>query len=131
VAADAGPSAAADPAGVKASYAVTWCDANRRPATGRLELGTHAIELEGTAGGETVRDEIPYRELASVAVGRGSRDRIAGRQVLVLERAGREPVRVAAVAQPGIVSELAERLASLRPLLPAATPPSGRRSPAR
>lgn len=113
VGADAGLQAAADRAGVKASYAVTWCTGNRRQATGRLELGPNAIELEGAANGQAVREEIPYRELASVAIGRDGKDRLDGRQTLVLERTGRRPVLVAGVAQAWVVSELAERLASL------------------
>jgi hypothetical protein len=98
---------------MKASYAVMWRNGDGRQATGRLELGPEAIQFDGTADGETVRQEIPYRELASVSVGRGSEDRIGGRQALVLGRTGRSPIRVAGVAQAWIVSELAERLAAL------------------
>jgi hypothetical protein len=105
--------------GMKASYAVTWCNSDGRQATGRLELGTDGIALDGTADGETVHDEIPYRELASVDVGRGSKDRIGGRNSLVLGLTGRAPIRVAGVAEGWIVSELAERLASLHVSRPA------------
>jgi hypothetical protein len=98
---------------MKASYAVTWCNGNGRQATGRLELGPEAIQLDGTVDGETVHQEIPYRELASVEIGRGSEDRIAGRQALLLGRVDQAPLRVAGVAQAWIVSELAERLAAL------------------
>ena len=99
---------------MKASYAVTWWNGDGRQATGRLELGTDAIELDGVAGGEAVRETIPYRELASVSVGRRGSDRIGGRQTLVVERAGSGAIRVASVAESWIVSELAERLASIR-----------------
>jgi hypothetical protein len=105
------------------SYAVTWRNGDRRKATGRLELGLDAIELDGTVDGEPVRETIPYRELASVAVGRGSEDRIGGRQALVLGRVGHSPVRIAGFAEAWIVSELAERLAALH----VARRPSGTR----
>jgi hypothetical protein len=113
VSADARAGQARDASPMKASYAVTWCNGNGLQATGRLELGPDAIQLDGTADGEAVHQEIPYRELASVAVGRGTADRIGGRQALVLGRTGRTPIRVAGVAEAWIVSELAERLASL------------------
>jgi hypothetical protein len=103
----------ADPHAVHPSYAVTWRNGDHRKATGRLELGPDAIELDGTVEGEPVRETIPYRELASVAVGRGTEDRIGGRQALVLGRVGQSPVRVTGVAEAWIVSELAERLAAL------------------
>jgi hypothetical protein len=98
---------------MKASYAVTWRGAGARQASGRLELGTDGIEFDGVAGGEPIREEIPYRELASVSIGRGRSDRIDGRQTLVLERSESSAVRVASAAQSWIVSELAERLASI------------------
>ena len=98
---------------MKTSYAVTWCNGVGRQATGRLELAADAIELDGTADGQPVHQEIPYRDLSSVSVGRGTNDRIAGRQVLVLGRTGGSPIRVAGVAEAWIVSELAERLASI------------------
>jgi hypothetical protein len=98
---------------VKASYAVIWRNGDRPQATGRLELGREAIELEGAANGTDVHEQIPYRELASVAVGRTGQERIGGQQTLVLERRGGSALRVASVAQPWIVSELAERLAAL------------------
>ena len=43
-------------------------------------------------------------------IGRSPADRISGRQTLVLERRGGEPIRIAGVVQPGIISELAEHL---------------------
>jgi hypothetical protein len=46
-------------------------------------------------------------------VGRSPADRISGRQTLVLERRSGEPIRIAGVVQAGIISELAEHLASL------------------
>jgi hypothetical protein len=98
---------------MKASYAVTWRNGSGRQATGRLELARNAIELDGTADGKPVHQVIPYRDLSSVSVGRASSDRIAGRQALVLGRASGAPIRVAGVAEAWIVSELAERLASL------------------
>jgi hypothetical protein len=98
---------------MNASYAVIWCNGDARQATGRLELGTDAIELDGVADGEAVREQIPYRDLAAVSIGRERADRIGGRQTLVLDRAGSGSFRVASAAESWIVSELAERLASI------------------
>jgi hypothetical protein len=113
---------------VKASYAVTWYCGDGPQATGRLELGPAAIELEGSTCGSVVREEIPYRELASVVVERKAADRIGGRQTLVLGRTGQPAVRVASVVQSWIVSELAERLASLSSGREESASDAGRRS---
>ena len=97
---------------MSASYAVIWCDGDRRP-TGRLELGPDGVQLVGTASGERVREEIPYRDLSSVDVGRSPEERIDGRQTLVLRSKRAGPLRIAGLTQVWVVSELFERLAAL------------------
>jgi hypothetical protein len=98
---------------VNPSYAVIWCNGDRRP-TGRLELGRDAVQLVGTAGGEQVREAIPYGDLSSVDIGRSPDERIDGRQTLVLRSTRRVgPLRIAGLTQVWIVSELFERLAAL------------------
>jgi hypothetical protein len=97
---------------VNPSYAVIWCDGDRRP-TGRLELGRDAVQLVGTASGESVREAIAYCDLSSVDVGRSPEERIDGRQTLVLRSNRRDPVRIAGLTQVWVVSELFERLAAL------------------
>jgi hypothetical protein len=96
---------------VRTSYAVTWRNGDGVVQSGKAELRAHALRLEGTSGEV---EDVRYDELAGVSIGRTSGERIAGRQTLILERAGGlSPVRLASVAQLGIISELAERLADL------------------
>ena len=98
---------------MKASYAVIWSNGEHGRATGRLELGTDAVQLVGTAGGEVVCEAIPYDDLASVDIGRSSDDRISGRQTLVLRSTKVGPLRIAGLTEVWIVTELFERLAAL------------------
>lgn len=98
---------------MNASYAVTWRNGTPLQANGRLELGPDAISLDGVVDGRPVREEIPYRDIRSVSIGRGPEDRIAGRQALVLGRKGHPPLRIAGIAEAWIVPELAEHLALL------------------
>jgi hypothetical protein len=61
----------------------------------------------------------------SLGVGRPAAERIGGRPSLVLERPSGVPIdAIASVSQPGVVAELAERLAVKASL---ATPLSGAR----
>jgi hypothetical protein len=94
------------------TYAVIWCDGDRRP-TGRLELCGDAVQLVGTASGEPVREAISYGDLSSVDIGRSPDERIDGRQTLVLRSTHRDPLRIAGLTQVWVVSELFERLFAL------------------
>jgi hypothetical protein len=99
---------------MKASYGVLWQE-NGVLQAGKLELEPLAVRLESTgAQGESLVQELPYRELVGVRIARGSGDRLEGRPTLVLERAHGPAMRVASVAQTGIISELAEQLSSLK-----------------
>src|SRR5215831_8930 len=99
---------------MKASYGVLWKDDGAVQA-GKLELEDQAVRLESTGEhGESLVQELPYTELVGVHIARGSADRLGGRPTLVLERAGGPALRVASVAQAGIVSELAEQLSSIK-----------------
>ena len=96
------------------SYGVIWQNGGTLKA-GKLELESAAIRLEGTGDdGESVVQELPYRELAGVHIARGSADRLEGRPTLVLERSAGDDFRVASVAHSGIVSELAEKLSAIK-----------------
>lgn len=99
---------------MRASYAVVW---NERPgpsASGRLEIGARSLLLDGARGGAPVAREIPLAELESVRIGRSPAERLDGRPTLVLSARHGTTLHVAAVGQPGLVVELAERLNSLR-----------------
>ena len=108
---------------VRTSYAVIWREGDTPPVAGRLELRPHALRL---GDGSFVR-ELPYEELTAVRVGRSADERLEGRPSLVLERQVGEPVLIATILQPGVLPEIVERLAHLRP--PATERPGrGRRS---
>ena len=101
---------------MRTTYAVTWQEKDSPPHSGRLELRPQGLRFEAVGDGEArpqiVRD-VGYEDVAEVRVGRVTADRIGGRPTLVVERRASGPVRIASVAQAGIVSELAERLAAL------------------
>lgn len=99
---------------MRISYAVVWREGGRAPATGKLELLSRGLRLEGMAESRPTLREIPYHSLRSVRVGHSKADRIDGRPSLVVERRSGEPIAIASVAQAGIVAELAERLAAVQ-----------------
>jgi hypothetical protein len=92
------------------SYGVVWREGSSDLVTGKLELLSSSLRLEGR---ESSRD-IPYGMVSSVHVGRLPEERIGGRPSIVLEQFGRPPVTIATVAQPALVGEIAERLAALQ-----------------
>lgn len=94
------------------SYAVTWQQGEQPTRSGRLELLPGGLALEGAGINGAASETIDFGDLVDVRIGRATSDRLSGRQTLVLERRGRAPVRIASVVQPGIITELAERLAS-------------------
>jgi hypothetical protein len=98
---------------MRTSYGVIWQNGGTLNA-GKLELAPAAVHLEGTSPEGTVVYELPYRELAGVHIARGGAERLENRPTLVLERVGGEDLRVASVAQSGIVAELAEKIASIQ-----------------
>ena len=99
------------------TYGVVWRVGNRPLARGKLELLPDSLRLEGMAGSRPATREIAYDHLSAIRIGRSALERIDGRPSLVLTpSAGHDVVSIASVAQPGIVAEIAERLASLQAL---------------
>lgn len=98
---------------METSYGVVWREGGSPLARGKLELLARALRLTGTAGSANVTREIAYEDLADVRVGRESCERLNGIASLVLKPNHGETISLAAVAQPGAVGELAERLAGL------------------
>jgi hypothetical protein len=96
------------------TYAVTWDTNGVEPRSGRLELGPGALVLEGANGSGSTCTEIRYDDLLSARVTRARAGRLGGKPTLVLEQRRGPSVRVASVGQAGALSELAERLATLR-----------------
>jgi hypothetical protein len=96
------------------TYAVAWEEPDGSPGSGRLELGTDALLLEGRNGRAAVTRAFPYRNMSGLRVARGANERLQNRPTLIVDLVGGRSLRIAGVAQPGIVSELASRLNALR-----------------
>jgi hypothetical protein len=99
---------------MQTTYAVSWEEPDGSPGSGRLELGTDALLLEGGNGGSAVRRAFPYRNMSGLRVARAADERLQDRPTLIVDLDGGRTLRIAGVAQPGIVSELASRLSVLR-----------------
>lgn len=89
------------------SYAVTWKDASGARESGALTAGEHAIRLRGA----TLR-EIPYEQVAAVALGRGTGERLEGRTTVVLGLRDGNRVLIAPVADRAALLELVEQLST-------------------
>jgi hypothetical protein len=99
---------------MRVTYAVSWQEPDGSPGSGRLELGTDALLLEGRNGGSAVTLAFPYRNMSGLRVARAGYERLQNRPTLVVDLVGGRSLRIAGVAQPGIVSELASRLSARR-----------------
>ena len=93
-------------------YAVVWRTGDGPTSSGRLEIGDDDLVLHGS--GEPDRLRIPFDELSSVEIGRGTAERINGGKSLVLERHSCERVLVAALGGVGLLGELTDLLERLR-----------------
>lgn len=93
------------------TYAVTWQESDDALHSGKLELRASGLSLEGSGNGSGVATLlVPYGEVLRMRVA-PSHERLDGRSTLVLDRRGKGLLRIASVAQPGIISEVAEQLA--------------------
>jgi hypothetical protein len=100
---------------MKVSYAVTWQEDAGTIRHGKLELRRRSFVLEGSnCSGSPQRRVIAYGDVTSAQITRNPSDRLSGRPTLVVDRRGVKPLRIAGVAQPGIICELAESLTALR-----------------
>jgi hypothetical protein len=99
---------------MRVTYAVSWEEPDGSPGSGRLELGTDALLLEGQNGGSGVTRAFPYRNMSGLRIARSAHERLGDRPTLIVDLVGGRTLRIAGVAQPGIVSELASRLAARR-----------------
>lgn len=95
------------------SYAVSWQEEDGRRHSGRLELASEGLSFNGQNGVGPVTRLVRYGEIRGFHLARSSGDRLQGRPTLVLELGDGHRVKVASVAQPGIVTELADRLSRL------------------
>jgi hypothetical protein len=92
------------------TYGVVWREGASEPATGKLELLTACLRLDGRDGSR----EIPYSRVTDVHVGRLPAERLDGRPSIVLEELGRPAVTITTVSQTGLVGEIAELLVGLQ-----------------
>lgn len=100
---------------MKASYAVTWQEGAGPVRHGKLELRPRTLVLEGSdCSSPPQRRAIAYDEVTSAQLTRDSTERLSGRPTLVVDWRGATSLRIAGVAQPGLISELAESLTVLR-----------------
>jgi hypothetical protein len=98
---------------MRVTYAVTWQEPEGDRHSGRLELGTDELRLDGRNGEGAVTRSIRYADVSRYRLARSSGDRLQGRPTLILELADDSALKIASVAQPGIIGEVAERLAGL------------------
>jgi hypothetical protein len=71
------------------------------------------LSLEGRNGSGRVSLRISYGDLLGIEPAPGP-ERLGARPTLVVARRDAEPIRIASVGSPGIMSEVAERVASMR-----------------
>jgi hypothetical protein len=95
------------------TYAITWQEPDGAPHSGKLELRASGIRLEGRNGAGPASLLVPYAELVSLRLGSGP-ERLSGRPTLVFGRSGDGDVRVASVGAAGVLSEVAEQVASMK-----------------
>ena len=98
---------------MQVTYAVSWQEPDGSVGSGRLELIADAILLEGRNGSSGVKRAFPYQQIAGFRIARGSDDRLQGRPTLMIDLTSGGALRIASVAQAGIVAELAERLGAV------------------
>ncbi len=93
---------------------MTWQEGGEPIQHGKLELRPGALVLDGSDRAGPQGREIAYNEVTSARVARIPSDRLSGRQTLIVDRRNATSLRITGVAQPGIISELAESLNTLR-----------------
>jgi hypothetical protein len=100
-------------ASMSRSYAISWQEANESLHSGKLELRASGLTLDGGNGAGPASILIPYGDLVGLKFAPGH-ERLAGRPTLVLGRRGGDDIRIASVGSAGVISEVAEQMASMR-----------------
>ena len=96
------------------SYAVVWREGQLPQGTGKLELLQRAVRLDGVSDGEKTVVDVPYEDLRGLRIGYTRADRVTGTRALVFERRSGPTIRVASFGHPNLISEIAERIATLQ-----------------
>jgi hypothetical protein len=92
------------------SVPVIWVEDGGAPSAGRLDLHADRLHLDGGPAADRRLRDVAYAEIESVRVGRANRDRIKGRQAIVLALAGGATLSFAGFGRPGTLLEIAQRL---------------------
>lgn len=97
------------------SYGVIWRDRGGRTTRGRLELGSSALRLVGSAADAGIVDDLAYADVAGVRVGRRTDERIDGQRTVVVDRCDGGAVAIAGLVEPpGLIAELVDELTALQ-----------------
>ena len=92
------------------SLPVVWAEEGKTASPGRLDVTASTLLLSGGSRDEPRTRTIAVTEIASVRIGRGADERLAGRAALVIELVDGGRVSIADIHRPGTLHELAERL---------------------
>ena len=96
------------------SYAVTWVVDGGPVHVGKLELSPSGLRLEGGGrAGRLYSLSLLYRDLTGVHIAREAIERIRRLPTVVIDRRGRDAIRIASVGGLGITTELFDRLVQL------------------
>jgi hypothetical protein len=95
---------------MQTSYAVTWQESGGAPHSGRLELGDDSLRLEGRNGHGPAGVAVLYDDVRRFRLAHASGDRLHGRPTLILALSDGRELKVASIVEPGVVTELADRL---------------------
>jgi hypothetical protein len=101
------------------TYAIVWREGQLPTAAGKLELSPEGLQLDGIRASVPVASNFDYGALDTVRVGRAASDRLDGRPTVILEFRHNLRITIAAVVQPSLVTEIAERLRERRASGPA------------
>ena len=96
------------------SYGVVWRIGHGPLSSGKLELRARGLHFDGMQGSTPTSLDLDFPDVSGVRVARTTADRIGGRPSVVVDRGTAEPVAISGVAEPGLASELAERIAAFR-----------------
>jgi hypothetical protein len=96
-------------------YPVVWIEGSGPTYAGSLVLGASSFTLDGAAGGARGVIELPYSELERVSMARSRGERVRGAPTLVVEAVGCS-LRIAAVSETGVMSEVADKLTRVMPV---------------
>ena len=98
---------------VQSTYAVSWQEAEASLRSGKLEMRAAELRLDGPGNGSSSDMLlVRYEDVVAIRFASGP-ERLDRRPTLVLDQRSRSVLKIASVAQPGIMAEVAEQLAGV------------------